>query len=54
MLIWEVEYLSNMFYSPATSSFTFGGVTQVYNYIYNKNGEFLNADKTETLRVFRR
>ena len=43
-----------MGYSPFTSSFTFGGVTQVYNYIFDKDGKFLNASETEINRMFRR
>lgn len=53
-LIWNVEYFESMMYSPATSSFTFGGVTQVYNYMYNKKGQFIGVNKTDELRVFRR
>lgn len=53
-LIWEVEYFKSMMYSPATSSFTFGGVTQVYNYMYDERGQFVGVNKTDELRVFRR
>lgn len=53
-LVWEVEYFITMGYSPFTSSFTFGGVTQVYNYIFDKDGKFLNASETEINRMFRR
>ena len=53
-LIWNVEYFESMMYSPATSSFTFGGVTQVYNYMYDEKGQFVGVNKTDELRVFRR
>lgn len=53
-LIWNVEYFESMMYSPATSSFTFGGVTRVYNYIYNDKGQFIGINKSDELRVFRR
>lgn len=53
-LIWNVEYFESMMYSPATSSFTFGGVTQVYNYIYDERGQFVGVNKTDELRIFRR
>ena len=53
-LVWEVEYFITMGYLPFTSSFTFGGVTQVYNYIFDKDGKFLNASETEINRMFRR
>ena len=53
-LIWNVEYFESMMYSPATSSFTFGGVTQVYNYMYDEKGHFVGINKTDELRVFRR
>ena len=41
-------------YSPATSSFTFGGVTRVYNYMYDEKGQFVGVNKKDELRVFRR
>lgn len=53
-LIWNVEYFESMMYSPATSSFTFGGVTRVYNYIYDERGKFVGVNKTNELRSFRR
>lgn len=53
-LIWNVEYFESVMYSPATSSFTFGGVTQVYNYMYDEKGQFVGVNKTDELRVFRR
>lgn len=53
-LIWNVEYFQSMIYSPATSSFTFGGVTQVYNYMYDKKGQFVGVNRTDELRIFRR
>ena len=53
-LIWNVEYFESMMYSPMTSSFTFGGVTRVYNYMYDEKGQFVGVNKTDELRVFRR
>lgn len=53
-LIWNVEYFGSMVYSSATSSFTFGGVTRVYNYMYDGKGQFVGVNKTDELRVFRR
>lgn len=53
-LIWEVEYFQNMIYSPATNSFTFGGVTQVDNYIFDEYLQLTEVKKTNELRIFRR
>lgn len=53
-LIWNVEYFENMAYSVATSSFTFGGVTRVYNYMYDEKGRFIGVNKTDDLRIFRK
>ncbi len=53
-LIWNVEYFESMMYSPATSSFTFGGVTRIYNYIYDDKGQFIGINKLDQLKVFRR
>lgn len=53
-LIWNVEYFESMMYSPATSSFQFGGVTRVYNYIYNEKGHFVGINKTDELKEFRK
>ncbi len=53
-LTWNVEYFENMTYSVATSSFTFGGVTRVYNYMYDEKGRFIGVNKTDNLRIFRK
>lgn len=53
-LILNVEYFESMMFSPLTSSYTFGGVTQVYNYIFDELGQFIGVNKTDELRIFRR
>lgn len=53
-LIWNVEYFESMMFSPLTSSYTFGGVTQIYNYIFDELGQFIGVNKTDELRIFRR
>ncbi len=53
-LIWEVEYLNSMIYSPFTSSFTFGGTTKVYKYVYDEEGQLLEVYDTNELREFKR
>lgn len=53
-LIWNVEYFKTMMFSPLTSSFTYGGVTEVHDYIYDNNGILLGTINTEELRIFRR
>lgn len=53
-LIWEVETFNNMFFSPYTSSFTFGGSTKVYQYLIDTNGNLVEINDTGELREFRR
>ncbi|MDD4124737.1 MAG: hypothetical protein PHW77_03275 [Eubacteriales bacterium] len=53
-LLWDVESISDTFYSPMTSSFTIGGKSYVYRYTFDKNGTILNQKKTGEVADFRR
>ncbi|MDD4494263.1 MAG: hypothetical protein PHV32_07935 [Eubacteriales bacterium] len=53
-LLWDVESITDTFYSPATSSFTIGGSSYIYRYTFDKNGTILSQDKTGEVSAFRR
>lgn len=50
-LVWQVEVIVQVRYSPATSSFTFGGVTQIYNCVLVGNDfEVIQTDEVGLFR----
>ena len=53
-LIWETESITTTFFSPATSSFTIGGVCNVYQYAFDAEGMLVGRGKTEKTTNFRR
>lgn len=53
-LIWETESIITTFYSPATSSFTIGGVCNVYQYAFDQDGILIGKAKTDKTVNFRR
>lgn len=53
-LLWDVESISDTYFSPATSAFTIGGASYVYRYIFDENGTILNQEKTGEVTGFYR
>ena len=53
-LAWNVESITTTFYSPYTSSFTFGGSCYVFQYVFGPNGNLIGQKKTEKVTSFRR
>ena len=53
-LTWDVESIASTFFSPATSSFTIGGMCQVYRYAFDGSGTLLSQVKTDETTVYRR
>lgn len=45
-LMWDVESVTNTFFSPATSSFTIGGTCQVFRYTFDTAGNLLQQEDT--------
>lgn len=43
-LVWNVESITNTFFSPATSSFTIGGTCQVFRYTFDDAGILLTQE----------
>ena len=54
MLLWDVESITTTFYSPTTSSFTFGGTSYVFEYTYDCTGRLVSQEKTGEVVKFRR
>ena len=53
-LVWDVESVTNTYFSPATSSFTIGGTCQVFRYTFDTVGHLLRQEDTgETVRYSR-
>lgn len=53
-LIWETESITTTFFSPATSSFTIGGVCHIYQYAFDGNGMLIGRGKTGETTNYRR
>ncbi len=53
-LIWETESITTAFFSPATSSYTIGGVCSVYQYAFDSEGVMVGRGKTEKITSFYR
>lgn len=45
-LVWDVESVVNTFFSPATSSFSIGGVCQIFRYTFDSTGTLLRQEDT--------
>ncbi len=45
-LVWDVESVTNTFFSPATSAFTIGGTCQVFRYAFDSSGNLLRQEDT--------
>lgn len=53
-LIWDVERITSTFYSPATSSFGFGGVCYVFRYAFDTSGFLMRQEKTDEVVHFQK
>lgn len=53
-LIWETESITTTFFSPATSSFTIGGVCTVYQYAFDAESVLVGRGKSGETTNFRR
>lgn len=53
-LQWDVESIVTTYFSPATSSFTIGGTSEVYRYTYDKTGTLISQEKTGEVADYRR
>ena len=53
-LVWNVENIEKVVFSLGTSSFTYGGTTEVYEYIFNEKGKLENIIDTNEVSIFRR
>lgn len=53
-LLWDVESITDTYFSPLTSSFTIGGASYVYRYTFDEAGKLLRQEKTGELANFRR
>ena len=53
-MLWETEYISDAYYSPATSSFSIGGACYVYRHTFDISGVLVSSEKTGEVSSFRR
>jgi hypothetical protein len=53
-LTWDVESITDTFFSPATSAFTIGGASYVYRYTFDQDGRLLERVKTDEVVDFYR
>jgi hypothetical protein len=53
-LLWNVESITDSFFSPMTSSFSIGGVSYVYKYAFDSNGKITSQEKTGEIVQFRK
>ena len=53
-LLWNVESITSTFFSPATSSFTIGGTSCVYQYTFDNSGQLIRQEKTGEIVEYRR
>ena len=53
-LLWEVESIATSYYSPYTSSYTFGGTCYLYRYVFDDTGSLLRQEETGEITELRR
>lgn len=53
-MLWETQYISEAYYSPATSSFSIGGASAVYRHTFDEDGRLVKTEKTGEVADFRR
>lgn len=47
MLFWNVESITTTLFSPATSAFTIGGTSTVFQYCFDASGALISQEKTD-------
>ena len=53
-LLWDVESITDTYYSPYTSAYTIGGSCQIYRYSFSDTGTLIRQEKTgETTGYYR-
>ena len=53
-LLWDVESITTTFFSPGTSSFTIGGISDVFRYAFDSSGVLVSQEKTCEIVPYRR
>ena len=53
-LEWDVESVTSTFFSPATSSFTVGGICKVFRYTFDAEGTLIGQTDTGETVPYRR
>lgn len=53
-MLWETEYISDSYFSPATSAFSIAGVCHVYEHCFDENGQLILSKKTDRVSDFSR
>lgn len=53
-LIWQTEDIQGVYYSPATSSFTFKGISEIYEYAFSPDGVLESCTETGKQTYFRK
>ena len=51
-LLWDVESITRVHYSPWTSAYTYQGESYMFRYTYEKSGTLLFQEKTDVLTYF--
>ncbi|MBQ7364549.1 MAG: hypothetical protein IJW46_03000 [Clostridia bacterium] len=52
-LVWQVGQILSVYYSPATSSFTFAGTSRIIEYTFSPSGTLLQEEKNKGFISFR-
>jgi hypothetical protein len=53
-LVWNVESITNAFFSPLTSSFSIRSTNMIFRYTFDESGALLDQEKTEEFVIFYR
>lgn len=53
-MVWETQYISDTYYSPATSAFSIGGACYVYKHTFGENGNLISSERTGEVCSFMR
>lgn len=53
-LVWEVDNISRVKYDGLGSAYSYGGFTEIYEYVFNENVKLINIIDTGEEKIFRR
>lgn len=53
-MIWETEYISGAYYSPATSAFSIAGACVIYEHTFDETVKLVKTEKTDRVTGFTR